>query len=188
MNLFEFIAGMISVILALVVGQLLLGLAGLVQARGPVRGSLTHAAWVVSLFLFTFQHWWSLWDFRDIDWTFPRVLFSLLGPSLLFFAGTLISPHETRDGPIDLGTHFRHVRRPLMVVILATLLVVTLDGPLFGTEALLNRLRVQQLVIFCGAGAVLASKYDRVHLVGSVVVLLALMAGLLIRFFPGAIT
>ena len=92
MSLFEFIAGMISVILALALAQLFLGLAGLVQTRSVVRPSITHAAWVVILYMFTFQHWWSLWDFRFLEWTFPLVLFSLIAPSLLFIAATLVSP------------------------------------------------------------------------------------------------
>jgi len=179
---------MISVILALVVAQLFLGLANLVQTHSKVRPSLTHAAWVANMFLFTFQHWWSLWDFRALDWTFPRVLFSLLGPSLLFFAATLVSPRQTQQAPIDLRDHFRHVRRPLMAVMLAALIFMSLDGPLFGTEPLFNRLRAQQLVLVASTAAALASKNDRVHLVTGLIVTLALATGLFIRFFPGVIS
>ena len=179
---------MLGVILALVVAQLFLGLANLVHTRAPVRASLSHALWVANLFLFTFQHWWSMWDFRFVDWTFPLVLYSLIGPSLLFFAATLVSPREVSDSAIDLGDHFRLVRRPLMAVLLFTVVVVTLDGLLLGTEDLFNRLRLQQIAIVAGTVAVLVSDRDRVHMIGSLVVTSALAAGLFIRFFPGLIS
>jgi hypothetical protein len=187
-DLFEFIAGMLGVILALVVAQLFLGLANLVHSRAPVRASLSHALWVANLFLFTFQHWWSLWDFRAVDWTFPLVLYSLIGPSLLFFAATLVSPRDVSTGAIDLRDHFLLVRRPLMIVLLVAVVVVTLDGLLLGTEDLFNRLRLQQLVIVVGTAAVLVSERDRIHLAGSLAVTVALGAGLFIRFFPGLIS
>ena len=94
MDLFEFVTGMISVTLALAAAQLFLGIAQLVQTPAKVRVSLTHGAWVAVLFLITFLHWWSLWDFRDLSWTFPMFGFSLVGPGLMFFAVVLINPRE----------------------------------------------------------------------------------------------
>ncbi len=67
MSLFEFIVGMISVIFALAVAQLFLGLAELVRNRARVRFFLAHGIWVVNLFLLTFLHWWTLWTFRDLS-------------------------------------------------------------------------------------------------------------------------
>ncbi len=89
MDLFEFVTGMISVILALAAAQLFLGMAPLVQTRAKVTLSLTHGAWVATLFLVTFLPWRSLLDFRDLDWAFPMFGGSLVGPGMLFFAATL---------------------------------------------------------------------------------------------------
>lgn len=94
MTLFEFIMGMISVILALAVAQLFSGVAMLVQSHGRVKAFLPHSIWIVSLFLLIFLHWWSLWTFRDLSWNFGMFFFSLLGPSLMFFACTLINPRN----------------------------------------------------------------------------------------------
>jgi len=184
MTLFEFLAGMISVILALAVAQLFLGLAGLVQSRAPVRYSVTQGAWIANLFVITFLHWWSLWDFRDLEWHFPMFFFSLLGPSLLFFAATLVSPRESSDDVLDLGQHFLKVRRPLMGVVLVMIVLMTLDGPLFGTEPAMHWLRIVEGVTVGSIAASLVSKDVRVHLMASLAVLAITGSVVVIRFFP----
>jgi len=189
LTLFEFIAGMISVILALTVGQLLTGLAALVQVRATVRASSTHAVWAASLFMIVFVHWWSLWDFRDLQWNFLSFFFSLVGPTLLFFATALINPrHVSRHEPTDLGQHFRDVRSPLMWVLLAMLVFVTFDGPLLGTEPAINRLRVLQLTMAASIVATLASNSPKTHLAASWAMLMAVSLMMLVRFFPGIVT
>lgn len=179
---------MISVILALALAQLFLGLASLVQSHAKVRPSVTHGAWVTNLFLFVFQHWWSLWDFRGLEWTFPTVMFSLVAPSLLFFAATLVSPRARDEGLVDLGEHFSHVRRPLMAVLMLALVLVSIDGPLLGTEELVNRLRVQQIVLVMSAGVTLVTADRRAHAAAALAATAALVMGLSIRFVPGVIS
>ncbi len=189
MTLFEFIAGMISVILALTVGHLLMGLAALVQVRATVRASTTHALWAASLFMVVFVHWWSLWDFRDLQWNFLRFFFLLVGPTLLFFAVALINPrHVSRDEPTDLGQHFRDVRSPLMWVLLAMLFFVTVDGPILGTEPAINRLRLLQLTMAGSMVATLASPSSKVHVAASCAMLVAVSLMMLVRFFPGIVS
>lgn len=189
MTLFEFIAGMISVILALSAGQLLTGVAALVQARETVRASATHAVWAATLFMIIFAHWWSLWDFRNLPWNFPSFFFSLVGPTLLYFAVALINPRDvSRSGPTDLAQHFREVRVPLMWVLLAMLVFVTFDGPLFGTEPAFNRLRVLQLIMAASMSSTLASESPKIHLIAAWAQLGAVSLMMLVRFFPGVIS
>jgi hypothetical protein len=163
MSLFEFITGMISVIFALAVAQLFLGVAELVQHRGRVRPFLPHSVWIVNLFLLTFVHWWSLWTFKDLSWNFGMFFFSLLGPSLMFFAASVINPQDQSEGVTDLAAHFLDIRRLFMVVFIAMMLLFTLDGPLFGTEPLFNPLRVAQLCVIGSAAWGLRSKSRSVH-------------------------
>jgi hypothetical protein len=92
MSLFEFVIGMISVLIALAVVQLLVGIGRLVQARGKVTTYAAHSLWNMVIFVMLFLHWWSLWDFRDLAWNWAMFFFSLMGPTLSFFAATLISP------------------------------------------------------------------------------------------------
>lgn len=185
MSLFEFISGMISVMLALSVAQLLLGVARLVQTRNQVTVFAPHTLWYLNLFLFIFLHWWSLWDFRDLSWNWLMFFYSLGGPTLLFFAATLITPQHHIDEPMDLEEHFMASRKVFLAVMLLALLFVSGDGLLFGTELLFNYLRIIQLSI--AILLVLALLFERrsIQLLTALGTLIALCFGAFIRFLPG---
>jgi len=51
MSLFEFIVGMVSIIMALAVAQLFVGITELMQQRARVKYFLPHSIWVLDLFL-----------------------------------------------------------------------------------------------------------------------------------------
>ena len=72
-----------------------------------------------------------------------------------------------------------------MAVLIAMMRLFTLDGPLFGTEPLFNPLRVAQLSVIGSAAWGFTSKSRSVHTAISLLVLLALAAVVIIRFFPG---
>jgi hypothetical protein len=185
MTLFEFIVGMISVILALAIAQLFVGVAELMQQRARVRFFLPHSIWVVNLFLITFVHWWSLWTFRDLSWNFAMFFYSLLGPSLMFFATTMISPRERNAEVIDVMEHFLNIRQYFLSVFIIMLILFTFDGPLFGTEEAFNALRATQLFLFAIAVWGLVSINPRVHLAIALAVLAAATSVAIIRFLPG---
>jgi len=188
MDLFEFITVMISVILALATGQLFVGMARLVQSPAKVRLSTIHSLWVANLFLLTFLHWWSLWDFRELSWTFPSFFFSLIGPSLMFFATTLINPRGSSEDDIDLGEYFTSIRRPFLLVVAVMMVFFTLDGPLFGTEAPFNRLRLAQLLIVGSAIFGVFSARAGSQVVVAILTFASLGLGMTTRFFPGFVS
>ena len=183
MTLFEFIVGMISVIFALSVAQLFVGVADLLQQGVRVRYFLPHGIWVANLFLLTFLHWWSLWTFRELTWNFGMFFYSLIGPSLMFFACTMISPRHAAS--VDVLDHFLGIRRWFLSIVAVLMLLFSFDGPLFGTEQLLNKLRAVQFSIAAIAIAGIFSANRRFHVAASIFVLLCLCAGVSIRFLPG---
>lgn len=185
MSLFEFIVGMISIILALAIAQLFVGVAELMQRRARVRFFLPHSVWVVNLFILTFLHWWSLWTFRELPWNFAMFFYSLLGPSLMFFATTVLSPRDWSSETIDVMAHFLNIRQFFLSVFMVMILLFTFDGPLFGTEELFNALRAAQILLFGMAAWGLVTENTRVQLAISVVVLAGVSAGGIIRFLPG---
>lgn len=188
MDLFEFVTGMISVTLALAAAQIFLGIAQLVQTRAKVRVSLTHGAWVAVLFLITFLHWWSLWDFRDLSWTFPMFGFSLVGPGLMFFAAVLINPRETSGDSVDLTAHFHGIRRPFLIVFLVMMFFMTLDGPVFGTEPAINRLRLAQVAMMALAALGALSESRRIQGIISILALVAAVVAVTARVIPGVVS
>jgi len=187
-DLFEFVTGMITVILALAAAQLFLGIAPLLQTRAKVTLSLTHSAWVAVLFLVTVLHWWSLWDFRDLNWTFPMFGISLVAPGLMFFAATLIFPRVSSQDSVNLSEHFRAISRPFLAVYFVMMVFMTLDGPMFGTEPAFNRLRLAQVTMIALAGLGIVSKNQRVQLGISLLSLAALVVAVAARFLPGVVS
>ena len=185
MTLFEFIMGMISVILALAIARLFSGMSELIQGRSNIRFTLVHAVWVLNLFLLTFLHWWTLWAFRDLDWNFLMFFYSLIGPSLMFFASTIISPRLHAERAVDLNTYFLDIRRYFLSVFVVIGLFFVFDGPLFGTEKLLSTVRVAQLAVIAIAGSGLLSDSSRVQKAIALAVLTSLVALTALRFFPG---
>lgn len=185
LGLFEFIVGMISVILALAVAELLLGVARLIENVRRVHFSSTHSVWMVNLFLITFLHWWSLWTFRDLNWNFGMFFYSLLAPSLMLLAATLIIPRNRRDEDIDLAEYFLDIRKPFLAFVITLMLLSSFDGPLFGTEPVFNALRVAQTLII--ALPVCGYFFDgrKIQFIVALVVLGSLCANAIVRFIPG---
>lgn len=163
MSLFEFIVGMISVILALAVARLLSGVSELIQSKGNVRFALVHAVWVLNLFLLTFLHWWTLWAFRDLHWNFLMFFYGLIGPSLMFFASAMITPRIQTERTVDLNAYFLDTRRYFLPVFVVMSLFFVLDGPLFGTEKFLNTARAAQILVIAIAASGLLTASSRVQ-------------------------
>ena len=185
MSLFEFIVGMVSIILALAIAQLFVGVAELLLRRDRVRFFWPHGIWVVNIFLITFLHWWSLWSFRDLTWNFAMFFFSLLGPSLMFFLATMMSPRDRSSENIDLMAHFLNIRQFFLSVFMIMMILFTFDGPLFGIEEPFNALCVAQIFVFGMASWGLFTESPRVQLAISIAVLAGASGVAVIRFLPG---
>ena len=185
MDIFEFIVGMISVILALAIAQLFIGVSDLIQRRDRVKFFLPHSVWATVLFLLAFLHWWSLWVFKDLDWNFAMFFFSLLAPSLMFFAVTILNPRDRGEDSLDLAKYFTDSRRYFLGVMLVVFLLVSFDGPMFGTEPFFNGLRATQGVVITSISWGIVSDNRRVQTIISLFVLGSLIVGVSIRFLPG---
>lgn len=188
MSLFEFISGMIGVLLALAIAQQLVSIGRLAQYRDQVKAYWPHTLWNVSIFLVVFLHWWSLWDFRDLAWNSAMFFYSLMGPLLLFFSVTLLSPDlRPGDGHIDLKAHYQKVRILFLLVFLAALGFLSFDGPLFGSEPMFNILRATQLFLISCIVVALLSERSALQFVTSLLIVLTLVFGTAVRFLPGTI-
>lgn len=175
---------MISVILALAVAQLFMGAADLVRNRSRVRFFLGHSVWLINLFLLAFLHWWSIWAFRDLPWNFGMFFFSLIGPSLMFFAATILNPRDFTKESIDLAQYFLSIRRFFFAVLIIMLLLFTIDGPLFRTEPVFNSARVTQAFVAMAVCGGLISDKRNVQTAVALATLAILCALTAFRFFP----
>ena len=123
------------------------------------------------LFTSIFLVWWATWEFRAVSWSFPQYSYLLLAPTLPYFACSLVMPGPSGDGDVDLEAHFFRVRRPLMWTFLVFTVVIVLDGPLLGTERLLDPVRVWHAIWFLAAGLGTLSHRRSTHTAIAAVVL-----------------
>jgi len=131
MSLFEFATVMVSMILALTVGQLLMSASFLAKNRHRVIPYAPYIIWLTCLFLTLINHWWSLWDLRDIEWTYGAFLYTLLGPTIVFFGVGLLAQERSSESKIDLRAQFEGVRPLFLTLQMAYVTVLWFDGPLF---------------------------------------------------------
>jgi len=128
------------------------GLARVARETERVDGRLFHTAWGLALFLTHFFVWWTIWDYREVAWTFPR--FFVVGgtPLILLFLASLLFPSRTEASAVDLEGWFFSIRRPFMGGYVALNIVFVLDGPLvFASEPLWIAYRVPQLLALAAA-------------------------------------
>jgi len=138
MSLFEFATVMVSMILALTLGQLLMNASFLAKQRQRVIPYAPYILWIVCLFLTLVNHWWSLWDLRDIEWTYGAFLYTLLAPTIVFFVVGLFAQERSAEGVVDLHVQFDGVRPLFLTLQIAYVTVMWFDGPLLAGQDLIG--------------------------------------------------
>lgn len=139
MSLFEYVTVMVSMILALCLGHILRSVSFLAKTEQKVVLYLPHTIWSILLLLSVVNHWWSLWDLRDLDWSYASFLYVLAAPTLISFATGLLSPSRTESKPIELEAHYLRVRRLFFPTMVVYGFFMWLDGPLFADQELLGK-------------------------------------------------
>ena len=147
MDLFEFILVITSVVYALALTQLLTGIGRLAQLEASIRWYMPHTVWIVNLFLAVLLSWWAGWEFRDVEWTFPKFGFLFVSPIFLFFATTLAIPRRIEDYGVDLERHFNKVRRLALWSLFVVLLAQFIDGVVLASESIVIPVRILQLAV-----------------------------------------
>jgi hypothetical protein len=130
LSFFEFVLIITSVIYALSIAQLLAGISRIAQSDLEQKLYLPHAGWVTILFLSTLLTWWSLWEFRDIEWTFAAYVLLVMQPVVIYFACSLIAPNSLATSTMSLEDHFSRIRHPLLITYLINLTIASSDGAL----------------------------------------------------------
>jgi hypothetical protein len=186
-DIFSFILVMVSLVLAIGVTYLVHGVASVIRLRGSTRLEPLPLVWAASLFLVAAIYWWSLWDFRNVDWRFNHFLYLLLAPTLLHVAASLLVSTDAVAAGANLQSEFDRIRIPFMVVMAAFSIVVAFDGWIVGVESLWTDFRPIQLwtVGLYVAGATLAGVRAQ-RIVAGLVLVTYLAAGFFFRYMPGA--
>lgn len=187
MSIFEFVLVMASLIMALGVTVLLRHAALIIRCRESIELDWVPLAWMAVLFLSTSAVWWSLWDFAEVAWTYPRFFYLLLIPTVQYMAISMLVSTEASQPAVSLSDNYDLIRLPFLTLMIIYQLLNTWDGWVLDVEPLWNSLRVVQLILIAlyVIAAIWSSRW-----VQKVVVLLALglfiVSTFVLRYLPGA--
>ena len=134
MSLFEFVTVMVSMILALCLSQLLRNASFLAKTDREIKHYLPYTLWLIVILVTVINHWWSLWDLRNVNWSFVSFLYILVAPILATFGTGLLSPSQSGATPINLKVHFARISRLFSVVFTTYVCFMWFDGPLFAEQ------------------------------------------------------
>jgi hypothetical protein len=124
MTVFEYVAVIVSIVLALGVTQLLSGFANVLRNRDRVVLHWPQLAWCVWLFMFHMQIWWSYWNVRSVESLGYFAFFlHLLWPVTLYLLSTLAWP-DFGEGTVSLPLYFHRHRRAFFGLLIAANIVV----------------------------------------------------------------
>lgn len=186
-DIFSFILVMVSLVLAIGVTHLVQGVAGLIRHRDRVRLEPLPLVWAASLFLVAAIYWWSLWDFRSVDWRFHHFFYLLLAPTLLHVAASLLVPTDPGETGVDLQRQFDQVRIPFMLLMAAFSIVVAIDGWIVGVESLWTEYRPIQIWaagLYIAGAALPGSRAQ--NIIAGLMLITYFFGGFIFRFAPGA--
>jgi hypothetical protein len=106
MNPFEYISLLTSIVLALGITRILMGVGKMLQLRRRIRLYWVHLLWVLNVFLFLLLNWWILYRWHGYEgWTFFLFLFLLLSPTIAFLLAVLLVPEPLEEGE-DLRAYY----------------------------------------------------------------------------------
>ena len=186
----------VSITLGLSLARLLDGVARLAVDSARVVLFRPHTLWVATIVLIHATYWWSIWDYRDIEWNFARFVAINGTPIMLFFVSTLMIPRTVPVGQIDLRAHFFRIRPWLMGVAGFMVFTWIIDGSLIyrsepalldlGSGLLLVGFRIGQLAGLSLLLWGLRSRSERTHSVIAWATLLINGLNAWYRFFPDA--
>jgi hypothetical protein len=165
MSLFEFVTVMISMVLALSLGQLITGVTFLIKSGRDVRWHAPHTLWLGFTGLTLVNHWWSLWDLNAIAWNYAAFMYMLIAPTLIAFAVGLLAPDRSDSASNDLALQFARVRRPFAAVMCAYVLAMWFDGPLIAGQNPLGLVGALHTPILVATALPLLSAAYRVNVV-----------------------
>ncbi|MGI9200230.1 MAG: hypothetical protein ACR2QL_04175 [Woeseiaceae bacterium] len=182
MSMFEFVTVMISMILALCLGHLMRGASSLAKADREVIHHLPLVLWSIVVLLSVINHWWTLWDLRDVDWSYGSFIYMLIAPVLVTFATGLLLPSLSGSGPIDLRAHYSRIRRMFSFALASYATVMWFDGPLFAGQAIFGTVGALHIPIIAADCVPAITDNDRANTLAAGLVIAILLTVMFVRY------
>ena len=178
MSKFEYLNGLLGIVLAIALAEILLGFGRLARERERIRFYWVQLVWMVGILYVIIARWWAFWSFRTAQFDdFSMFLIFATRDFLIVVAALLVTPRPPAEGGLDLREYYFRQRRflcPILAIVIAfgqPIRFILMDEPFL---ALPSAFRV------AGIGGLLwlaSTSSPRVHAIATVV-----LAGLLISF------
>ena len=134
MTQFEYVSVAIALVYSFAVSRLI---AALPSVFVPESRDWIHALWAIILLFAAVFTWWSIWSYRDVQWTALRFVWALSVPALIHVRiGILVS-----DQPRAVSSwreHYEKTRVPFFVVGLAIMVNLAVLPWVMGTLPVLG--------------------------------------------------
>jgi hypothetical protein len=78
--------------------------------------------------------WWADWEFRDVEWTLPKYLYTMITPIFMFYAIALIIPAPVHEKEMIPEEHLTRTRVTVIWSLFIALITQLLDGPILAGE------------------------------------------------------
>jgi hypothetical protein len=176
MDPFSYLSVLISIILALGMTQVLVGVGEMLQARARRRIYWVHSIWIVNLFLYLVIAWWIFYRWRNQQpWTFLLFVFVLISPTLLFLCSRLLFPPENAlDQLVDYKKHYYANHRAFFVIFCLFTPVDAIDSLLKGIPHFLElgpQYYLSSTLYFAGMLGAAITRRERYHQVFAIIFL-----------------
>ncbi len=145
MSRFEYLSVLISIVIALGIGEVTVCWGRLLQHRDQVRFSWIHLFWSAFILVLMIQFWWGFWNFRTVEgWSFASLIGVVLEAITLVVCSLLLTPGRSLSGEVDLGRLYYDNARPffllggLLLLQLGLIDTLVLGMPLIHMENLIR--------------------------------------------------
>lgn len=119
MSQFEYLAALISIVIAFGLSQLLMAWGRLLRERARVRGYWVFTAWSCMIAFFMILFWWELWQYRFLEeWSLLSLVWTIVNAMFIVLSAHLLVPSFDPPETIDLRAHY-YQTAPLFFTITA---------------------------------------------------------------------
>ena len=143
MSVFEYVAVMVGVVLALAVSHVLNFIANVISNPERVKGYWLHFLWTALILAMNLHAWLLLWTFHgQTDFSVSQLAMMLFLAALTFIVARVLVPELQPDRRLDLRDHFHQIRVPFF-----TTLSLCWLSPVLGSFVLEGRGFFEPLVL-----------------------------------------
>lgn len=184
MTMFEHVSVFLSFVYAMGVTRILESFTDLVNARGRVKWSGLHLAWMLAIALSLFVNWFGLFKLHELtSWPLHVVLLLFAQAVVQYFACSFVSVKVDEDGEVDMPALYEHQRElflsaAILIGVIALIRIWTGSGT--ANDAIIKVSDVGSVIVVVGILARLVALFARSRIVQWAAV--TVQHGLLIGF------